>query len=297
MLASRRAVLPLLAIPPLLAILPAAASTNRLAPLARALAATERTTGGRCGMALLDTATGQRFTVRGQESFAMCSTFKLLLAAQLLDTAARGRLDLQETVPVTAADMVSHAPFTQPRIGTSASLFDLAAATMITSDNPATNLILRRLGGPSAFTAWVRSQGDSVTRLDRYETMMSEGTPGDLRDTTSPAAMLGLVNGLLFGTMLKQAHRNLLVGWMHASETGNDMLRAGLPAGWTEGNKTGAGDHGIRNTISIITPPNRAPLLLSIYMAGVGETQAQRNAHYPPLARALVRSIGTSVTA
>ncbi|GGI77356.1 beta-lactamase [Polymorphobacter multimanifer] len=283
MLPSRRAVLPL----PLLALLPAAASPPSFAPIAAALAATERATGGRCGLALLDTATSQRFTIRGDERFAMCSTFKLALAAQLLDS----KFDLQTTVPITAEDMVSHAPFTQPRIGTSASLFDLAAAMMITSDNPATNLVLRRLGGPAAFTAWVRGQGDRVTRLDRYETMMSEGTPGDPRDTTSPSAMLGLVHRLLFGDALAARNRQQLIAWMHASETGDTMLRAGLPGGWTEGNKTGAGDHGIRNTVSIVTPPGRPPLLLSIYMAGVGTTQPERNAHYPPIARALVESL------
>jgi len=289
---SRRAVLPL----PLLALLPAAgkapdfAPLADAAPLAAAAKAVERTSGGRCGLALLDTATGQRFSVRGNERFPMCSTFKLALTAQLLHTAEQGRTTLTTAIPITAADMVPHAPFTQPRIGKSATLLDLAAAAMVTSDNPATNLILRHLGGPPAFTAWLRTQGDKVTRLDRVEPMMSEGLPGDKRDTTSPSAMLALAHKLLFGPTLSAGQRQMLIGWMHASETGNDMVRAGLPTGWKEGNKTGSGDRGIRNTISLITPPGRPPILLTIYIAEAERDIAARNRHHAALARALVQS-------
>lgn len=288
MILSRRAVLPM----PLLALLPAASpSVSDFAPLHAAVQAVERTSGGSCGLALLDTANGQRVAIRGNERFPMCSTFKLALAAQLLHTAEQDRVSLATALPITAADMVSHAPFTQPLIGKTATLFDLAAAATITSDNTATNLILRHLGGPPAFTAWLRTQGDKITRLDRYETMMSEGLPGDPRDTTSPAAMLTLAHRLLLGPTLSPISRQQLLSWMHASETGNDMVRAGLPPGWQEGNKTGSGDRGIRNTISIITPPQRPPLLLTIYIAEAERDIAARNRHHADLARALVQSI------
>lgn len=284
---SRRAVLPL----PLLTLLPAARKAVDFAPLAAAAKAVEQSSGGRCGLAVLDTASGQRFAVRADERFPMCSTFKLALAAQLLHSAEQGRILLAKAVPIAATDMVPHAPFTQPRIGQSATLLDLAAATMIASDNPATNLILQQLGGPASFTAWVRKQGDKTTRLDRIEPMMSEGLPGDARDTTSPAAMLGLIERLLFGPTLSQESRQQLLSWMHASQTGNDMVRAGLPAGWKEGNKTGSGDRGIRNTISLITPPDRPPLLLTIYIAEAERDIAARNRHHAAIARALVQSL------
>ena len=38
-------------------------------------------------------------------------------------------------------------------------LIDLAQAAQTHSDNGAANLLLRRLGGPAAFTAWLRTQG------------------------------------------------------------------------------------------------------------------------------------------
>lgn len=120
---------------------------------------------------------------------------------------------------------------------------------------------------------------------------MSEGLPGDPRDTTSPKAMLALAQSLLMGQTLSAAARTQLISWMHASETGDDMVRVGLPAGWKEGNKTGAGERGIRNTISLITPPGRPPLLLTIYIAEAERDMALRNRHHAALARALVQSI------
>ena len=57
------------------------------------------------------------------------------------------------------------------------------------SDNTAANLLLELLGGPSAVTQFARALGDEMTRLDRKEPDVSEATPGDPRDTSTPAAM------------------------------------------------------------------------------------------------------------
>ncbi len=271
----------------------AAPAVGRFAPLAAALDRAEARSGGRIGLALLDTADGARYSRAGGERFPMCSTFKLALAGWLLQAADQRRLSLDEPQPVTAADMVvSHAPFAATRVGGSATLFELAKSIVTLSDNPATNILLRRLGGPAGFTQWLRSEGDRVTRLDRWETEMSEGLPGDPRDTSSPDAMLGTVERLLFGNRLSEASRRQLTSWMEASETGNAMLRAGLPAGWREGNKTGSGSLGIRNLISLVTPPGRAPLLVTIFLTCAERDSAAREKHFPPLAREIARSIG-----
>jgi beta-lactamase class A len=295
---SRRAVLPL----PLLALLPAASPTQRLsraqmqarlARLADTATAVESASGGRCGFAILDLKTGARASFRADERFPMCSTFKLFLAAQVLDAHHRRQLDEQQQLPITAADMVDHAPFTQPRIGQSASIADLAEATMVNSDNPATNLLLSRLGGPDAHTAWLRRISDRTTRLDRYEPMMSEGLPGDPRDTSTPAAMLATSHRLLFGQHLPMTARTRLLGWMHASETGDTMIRVGLPSGWREANKTGSGSRGIRNIISLITPPGRAPLLLVLMLTEAERDIALRNRHHATFAADLAKTIAT----
>ncbi|MGO4781456.1 serine hydrolase, partial [Lysobacter sp. 2RAB21] len=80
-----------------------------------------------------------------------------------------GKLTLDRKVPITAADMISHAPFTQPLVGSSATVAQLCEATTTLSDNPAANLLLPLVGGPQGLTQFLRDIGDTVTRCDRTE--------------------------------------------------------------------------------------------------------------------------------
>jgi beta-lactamase class A len=276
---------------PLLASAPGLAAPDRFAPLRRAIAAIERSAGGPIGVALIDTGSGARFEHRGARRFPLCSTFKLLLAARLLHGAQTGRWALGDRLPVTRADMLSHAPFTEKRIGGTASIAELAEAMVINSDNPAANLGLRLIGGPQALTAWLRGVGDGITRIDRTEPTMNNETPGDPRDTTTPATMLATCRQLVTRGPLDAAHRARLAGWMAASETGNDMLRAALPAGWTEANKTGSGAWHARNIVSTITPPGRKPIWVAAYLFAAKSSLAERSRHFPVLGRAIVESL------
>ncbi|MEI6419824.1 MAG: class A beta-lactamase [Sphingomonadales bacterium] len=277
----------------LLAALPAspALAADRWAPLRAAVAKAEADAGGRLGLAVLDSGSGARFQHRGAERFPLCSTFKLLLAARLLHGADRGEWALTDRLPVTAADMLQPAPLTGSRIGGTASLAELAGAMVMQSDNPAANLGLKRVGGPAALTGWLRGLGDTTTRLDRYEPQMNNEVPDDPRDTTTPLSMLATSRRLLTGTDLSDAARAQLAGWMAASTTADTMLRAGLPPGWREANKTGAGADRARNIMAVITPPGRAPVFVAAYLFGKAADLEARNAYFPPLARALVAAL------
>ncbi len=242
--------------------------------LRAALAALE--TEGRLGVAVLDTATGAVDGHRLDERFAMCSTFKLVLAAMVLQRAVDGARAAEATVTVSEADLLSHAPVVRALVAEAAArgeriattdLVTLARAAQVTSDNAAANVLLRDLGGPSAFNAFCRAHGDATTRLDRYEPEMSDVREGDVRDTTTPRAMARLT-AQLFGGGLAPAVREQLRGWMIETETGAARVRAGLPAVWIAGDKTGTG--GGRCTVKVndvvwIEPPGRAPLVVAAY--------------------------------
>jgi len=121
-----------------------------------------------------------------------------------------------------------------------------------------------------------RSLGDQTTRLDRIETALNEGLPGDPRDTTSPVAMLGTMHRLLLGDALSAASRERLTGWLVANKTGDKRLRAGMP-GWKVGDKTGTGGNGSANDIAIVWPTGRAPLLVTVYYTGSTISDEARN--------------------
>jgi beta-lactamase class A len=276
--------LPLLAAPALAA--------DRFAPLRRAIPGIERAAGGPIGLALIDTATGARFMHRADQRFPLCSTFKLLLAARLLHGAQTGLWAMADRLAITRADMLNNAPFSQTRIGGSASLLEMAEAMVVLSDNPAANLALARVGGPAAMTAWLRSIGDRITRIDRNEPEMNNEVPGDPRDTTTPATMLATCRRLLTAGPLNAANRAQLLAWMAASRTADTMIRAALPPGWQEANKTGAGSWRARNIVSVITPPGRKPIWVAAYLFAGKSELAERNRQFVPLGRAIVESVG-----
>ncbi|MBT8078909.1 MAG: class A beta-lactamase [Gammaproteobacteria bacterium] len=205
-----------------------------------ALAELERQCGGRLGVGMINMQTGQAFGHRGNERFGMCSTFKLALAAIVLRKAEQGSIELDAAVHYTQQDMVTYAPVTERYLERGfMTVAELAEAAQTTSDNVAANLLLDLIGGPSGFTKELRAIGDDTTRLDRYEPDLNLVPPGELRDTTTPAAMASTVRHLLSGSLLSAEHAKQLRTWMESTQTGLQRLRAGFPSSWRAGDKTG----------------------------------------------------------
>ncbi len=270
-----------------LALLPGAAFAG--AGLPAAVAAIEKRVGGRLGVAVLDTGTGRLDGHRADERFALCSTFKFLAAAFVLARADEGLEDLSRPVAIPAAGLVHHSPFTERHAGGTMSVADLCEAVMVISDNTAANLLLDGFGGPAGLTAWLRALGDPVTRLDRAEPALNEAAPGDPRGTTSPAAMIATMRRLLLGDVLAPASRRRLTDWLIANRTGDRRIRAGLPAGWRVGDKTGSGRNGATNDIAILWPPGRAPILAAVYLTETRAAPEARDAAHADVARLISR--------
>ncbi len=260
--------------------------------LAPDLARIETESGGRLGVAVLDTSTQARAGHRADERFPMCSTFKLLAAAAILARVDAGKERLDRRVRFEARDVVVNSAITKDRVGGEGmSVAELCEAAMIVSDNTAGNLLLASLGGPAGLTAYARSLGDTVTRLDRIEPDLNEAIPGDPRDTTSPAAMLSDLRALVLGNALSADSKDQLTRWLLGNKTGDTRLRAGLPSGWRVGDKTGSGDRGTTNDVGIIWPPERAPILVSIYLTGTSFAGEQRNATLAAVGRAVASAL------
>lgn len=239
----------------------------------------ERSSGGRIGIAATEVASGARIEHRAHERFALCSTFKLLAAACVLARVDRNEERLDRRIIFAEKDVVAYSPVTKERVGTRGmTLAELCEAAITISDNTAGNLLLASFGGPAGLTAFARSLGDSETRLDRVETDLNEATPGDPRDTTTPAAMLETVRKLVLGDALSVPSRMQLAAWLIANKTGDKRLRAGFPKDWRVGDKTGSGGHGATNDVAVAWPPGRAPIIVSAYLAeapGSAEARSQ----------------------
>lgn len=238
----------------------------------------ERRLRGRVGVGIVDTASRHRWHYRGDERFPMCSTFKAVAVAALLARVDAGSESLGRRIAFGAGGLVAYSPVTGPRAGGAGmTLAELCEAAITLSDNTAANLILKALGGPSAVTAFARSRRDAMTRLDRWEPQLNEATPGDPRDTTTPAAMTALLETVLVGDGLQRASQELLIAWLEACSTGTERLRAGLPPPWRVGDKTGTGDHGTANDIAIVWPNRPQPWLASVFVTETQAPMGERN--------------------
>ena len=274
-----------------LAVSPAVAATTRRFDAGDRLRSLE-TGQARLGVCFLDTGSGELSGCRMNERFAMCSTFKLALVAACLREADQGRLDLAEVLAYSQADLLDWAPVTRANLsGGGMSIAALAQAAQGQSDGTAANLLTRRLGGPEGVTAKIRAMGDTETRLDRYEPDLGLVLSADLRDTTTPDAMAQLVGRITTGDLLHSDSRDRLLEWMRNTRTGLDRLRAGLPAEWNSGDKTGTGRaEGTTNKcndVAITFPPGRSPIVIAAYFDS-GEYTPQTEARH----EAVVAEVG-----
>jgi beta-lactamase class A len=251
----------------------------------------EKDVGGRLGVAALDTRTADQFGHHADDLFPMCSTFKFLLAAAVLNRVDNGQEKLERRIKVEAGNVVPGSSHIKAPVPDGLTMGELCQASMIYSDNTAANLILVSLGGPQGLTAYVRTLGDTITRLDRNEPTLNEAVPGDPRDTTTPNAMLKCMQTLLIGEALSSASRKQLTQWLIDNKTGDTRVRAGLPAGWRAGDKTGTGERGTANDIAIVWPPQGAPVLLAAYLTQTAASADQRNAAVADVGRAVVKAI------
>lgn len=259
------------------------------AKLADDFAKLEADSGGRLGVAVVDTSSGVRVGHRLDERFLMCSTFKLLATAAVLARVDAGKDQLDRRIRFTSSDIVPNSPATKDRIGgTGMSLAELCEATMIVSDNTAANLMLATFGGPAGFTAYVRSLGDTVTRLDRYEPQLND--PDNELDTTSPAAMAANIRTLILGTALSETSRQQLTAWMVGNKTGDTRLRAGLPKDWRIGEKTGGGT-GTSNDAGLAWPPGRGPIIMAVYLTGTAASIERQHATIAGVGRAITATL------
>lgn len=232
----------------------------------------------RVGIALFNTENDQQWLYRSNERFPFTSTFKALACAAVLKQVDDNKEVLDRIIPIQESDLVTYSPVTENHINKNdMTIGDLCDAMTSMSDNTAANLILNVLDGPSGLTNFLRSIGDPISRLDRYETELNEATPGDERDTTTPYAIAVNIKNLILGDVLSPSSRMQLKDWLVNNKVGDDLIRAGVPSDWVVADRTGAGGYGSRGIIATIWPPNRAPLVVAIFITETEASFDERN--------------------
>lgn len=271
----------------------AAPATPAPRPIDNGLAALEGRFDGRLGVHAVDTGSGAVLSHRADERFLLASTSKAFIVATVLQRATDDPGLLDRLIRYDRGALIENAPVTTRNVDAGMTVADLCHAAITVSDNTAANLLFDVVGGPPAVTAFVRGLGDRVTRSDRPEPALNVSTgPGDERDTTTPAAVVGSLRAVTLGDGLDAAGRDRLAGWMLATTTGDAAIRAGVPAGWRVGDKTGTGAQGERNDIAVLWPPDRAPIVLAVYTAPADPQAEPSDATVAEATRAVIAGLG-----
>lgn len=236
----------------------------------------EAESGGHIGLYAENTRDGRKLAWRPDDRFVMCSSFKASLAALTLQRVDHRQDTLTDQIAFGPSDLQDwYAPVAQANLARgSMTVGDMCAAAVEHSDNTCASLLLKRVGGPAAITAFWRSLGDRVSRLDDPEPILNRTPLGGVRDTTTPRAMATTFKKLTLGGVLSPPSRNILNGWLIANTTGDDRLRAGLPGAWVKGDKTGNNGGDAAIDLAVTWAPH-APIIIAAFTRGGSPTAAQ----------------------
>lgn len=282
---------------------PAAKPTSSI--VADRIAALARSESGRLGVAAQDLQTGQTVAFSGTDAFPMASTVKIAVAGAFLAGVDSGRLSLDQM-------------FGQGRRAVSAS--HLIERMLIRSDNAATDILLRALGGPPAVDRWLLQAGIRGQRMDRTiarlvlddrplirivktryrdrhrrwhvrsvavraNPVIRPAAGPDTRDTSTPSAMVALLAKLRQGALLERRSTDFLFDVMARCITGPRRIKGMLPPGTPVAHKTGT-LAGVTNDVGIVTLPNGHHLAVAIFAHGM-RSEGERSRSIAAAARLL----------
>ncbi|MCJ1960977.1 class A beta-lactamase [Novosphingobium mangrovi (ex Hu et al. 2023)] len=273
------------------------------APVAAALAQIAGASNGTVGVAMQDLDGGEVISLHGAQSFPMASTFKIALAATVLAKVDTGEWSLDRMIAVRPQDRVYSDGIFEfaPHDGVALSVHNLLELMLTRSDNTATDVLYREVGGSEAVMAWLGRHGigdmrvDSDTRGlifralkvppgdgDFVKTVLATDphvlerdlsrTPSpdfdaDPRDQATPRAMLHLLKVLAGGTALSPGSTGVLMTILGRCLTGEDRLKGLLPEGAPVAHKTGS-LLGIANDVGYVTLPDGHRFAIVVFIKG-----------------------------
>lgn len=224
----------------------------------------EKDFNGKIGVYAINTDNNQIIAHRADERFPFQSTLKFIGVSALLKQSEKNKNLLNENIHYTKNDLLVWHPITGKYVSTSMTLAGLSEAAISYSDNPAINLIIKKLGGPESITQFAHSIGNQTFNVEHYDGDLNSN-PNVKTDTVTPKDMAVSLEKIALGNVLTPAHRKQLVTWMTNNTTGYKRIRSGVPIGWTVADKTGSGDYGIANDIAVLWSPLCKPIILVVY--------------------------------
>lgn len=227
-----------------------AQAPSDLRQLEQRLAALATENPGEYGIGALDLETGAVVSVNGDRPFPMASTMKIAVAAAYLAEVDAGRRSLDETIG-------------------NATALSLLETMLIRSNNHSTDVLIATLGGPSAVDNWLRRHRLSGIRVDRNiaRLLADPRDLHDIRDSSTPVAMLQLLRLIDSGPALSPRSRALLLDMMRRCATGRNRIRGLMPPGAVVEHKTGTLNN-YTSDVGFLTRPDGRRIAVVFFARG-----------------------------
>jgi beta-lactamase class A len=202
------------------------------------------------GVAAIDLATGETVSVRGDQRYPLASTVKVAVAATYLSYVEKGDRSLDDTISgVSAASLMRR--------------------MLVHSDNHATDLLIRNLGGPETVQKWLDWHHVEGVRIDRTiaQLLRDKRDLHDVRDSATPLAFAKFLKRLDDGYLISDKSKAYLLDLMAQCMTGRNRMKWLLPEGTRVEHKTGT-LNGLSDDVGYITLPNGHRIAIAIFARG-----------------------------
>ncbi|WP_240309534.1 MULTISPECIES: serine hydrolase [Sphingomonas] len=228
----------------------AAATAPELAGLESQLRALVASRPGDIGVAALDLDSGKMVSIHGDKAYPMASTVKVAVAAAYLSQVDHGRRSLDDKIGTLSAKT-------------------LMEAMLIHSNNVATDILIRNLGGPRVVQEWIDFHRLSGIRVNRTiaQLLASPRDLFDIRDSATPEAMVTLLRQIDRGNVLTPQSRVFLLSVMRRCATGSNRIRGLLDPTVLVEHKTGTLT-GLTSDVGFITMPDGRRVALALFARG-----------------------------
>ncbi len=237
---------------------------------------------GEVGIAVLNATTKKQFLVNADKPFPMQSVCKMPLSIAVLRLADQGKLKITDKITVRKTDLVPlHSPIKNAIKGsqTDFTIRELMTRAICDSDNTACDILIAKVGGAKKVTEILKEAGIESVRIDRPEAVLQPESSDikkfltDPRDTSTPNAMVALLQKLYSGDLLSKESRAVVLEDMFNCKTGTNRLSAGLPPKWKIAHKTGTGrdikgQNTATNDVGIIVGPKGQVFYIAVFVKG-----------------------------
>lgn len=283
---------------------PPVSQAARVAKMRGQLDEIARTAPGRLGVAVVDLATDDRFAIRGDEAFGLASVAKLPIAIAAYRLADQKKLALDDRVVVTRGDLrrgASEIAREHPAGGASLPYWQLIRGMLVTSDNTASDVVLRAIGGPSVVQRTLERLHVRGLTIRKSEAELAADARAGLTaarggdNLGTPNAIADLLVGLATQryTLLDSTYE--LLSALESVSTGAARLHASVVSPLRLAHKTGTSDTISRTTdatndAGLITLPDGRRIAVVAFLAGSDADDATRDATLARVAQAVVQA-------